>query len=86
MRLPWFARFWSNFTEVRFVCGLVTVVLSLLCTSPPPPQLHGKLASEKHEDRNINLYKDTVSSLMSILYLRVISQARLMDSSFLWEQ
>lgn len=85
-KLPCFTRFWSNFVKVRFVCGLVTILWPLYVHPPPPPPWHDKLASKKHRDRNINLYKDIVSSLMSIFCVRLTGRARFMDSRVLGEQ
>lgn len=85
-KLPCFTRFWSNFVKVRFVCGLVTILWPLYAHPPPPPPRHDKLASKKHRDRNITLYKDIVSSLMSIFCVRLTGRARFMDSRVLGEQ
>lgn len=59
--------------------------LSMLIPLPPPPRLD-KLASKKHRDRNINLYKDIVSSLIIDILCKTYWRARFMDSHVLGEQ
>lgn len=71
VKLPYFARFWSDFIVLGLSMGRSLSIVPSPHISPHP--YHDKLASKKHGEGDIYLYKATVSSLLLILCIRVVS-------------